>query len=280
MRRLTTFLFIILFSITFAGKPPARGKLFIIGGGERTDAIIERMISETGLREGGYAVILPMSSEEPDSAVYYSIKPFSKQGIKNIYGLQFVKGEAMNQQKLDSIRYAKIVYISGGDQNRFMNIVLGTEIEKAIHTAYQRGSMIAGTSAGAAVMSKIMITGNELKHPEYSATFQNIEEGNIETKQGLGLLETAIIDQHFVKRSRHNRLISAVIEFPNKLGIGIDESTAILVKGNDVEVVGESQVIILENPKRSKAVRNGKLGASGIQMTVLLPGEKFRLKTL
>lgn len=277
MRGVTTFLFTILLSVSF-GRTPSKGKLFIIGGGERTDAIVERMIMETGLRDGGYAVILPMSSEEPDSAVYYSIKPFAKQGIKNIYGLQFVKGEAVNQQKLDSIRYAKIVYISGGDQNRFMNIVLGTEIEKAIHTAYQRGSMIAGTSAGAAVMSKIMITGNELKHPAYSATFQNIEEANIETKQGLGLLETVIIDQHFVKRSRHNRLISAIIEFPDKQGIGIDESTAILVKGNDVEVVGESQVIVLENPKRSKVVRNGKLGARGIQMTILLPGEKFRLK--
>ena len=278
MRGFIAILFTVLLSTVFGKTPPAKGKLFIIGGGERTDALIDRMILESGLREGGYAIVLPMSSAEPDSSVYYAIKPFTKQGFKSIYGLHFVKGEVLTQQKLDSIRNAKLIFISGGDQNKFMDVVLGTEIEKAIHAAYQSGSMVAGTSAGAAVMSKVMITGNELKHPAYTATFQNIEEANIETKQGLGLLETVIIDQHFVKRSRHNRLISAIIEFPDMQGIGIDESTAILVKGKDVEVVGESQVIILENPKRSKVVRNGKLGASGIQMTVLLPGDKFRLK--
>jgi cyanophycinase len=159
-----------------------------------------------------------------------------------------------------------------------MNIVAGTEIEKAIAEAYKRGSLVGGTSAGAAVMSKVMITGNELKYPEYSSTFQNIEENNIETKPGLGLLENVIIDQHFVKRSRHNRLISAVIEFPDKMCVGIDESTAILVTGNEVEVVGDSQVVVFENPKHRKTVKNGKLGARGIVMSVFLPGEKFKLK--
>lgn len=275
---LSLLLFSVVCSYAVGGQPVPKGKLFIIGGGSRPDAMIERIIQEAGLRQGGYAVILPMSSAEPDSSVYYARAPFVKLGVSNIYGLQFVKGEQLRKSKVDSIRNAKLVYISGGDQNRFMEVVLGTEIESAIHEAYQKGSMIGGTSAGAAVMSKVMITGNELKHPEYSSTFQNIEEANIEIKQGLGLLETVIVDQHFVARSRHNRLISAIIEYPDKKGIGIDESTAILVSGNDVEVVGESQVIILENPKRSKVVRNGKLGASGLQMTVLLPGDKFKIK--
>lgn len=263
--------------LAFAGKPGPKGKLFIIGGGSRPDAMVARIIDEAGLRGGGYGIILPMSSEEPDSAVYYAKRQFVQQGINAIYGVNFVKGETLTKQKLDSIRNAKLVYISGGDQNRFMDIVLGTDIERAIHEAYQKGSVIGGTSAGAAVMSKVMITGNELKHTDYRATFQNIEERNIETKPGLGLITTAVIDQHFVKRSRHNRLISAVIEFPELKGIGIDESTAILVKGNEAEVVGESQVIVLQNPKRSKVIRNGKLGATGLQMSIMLPGDKFSL---
>ena len=262
---------------TTAQKNQPKGKLFIIGGGSRPTAMVNRIIDEAGLRQGGYAIVLPMSSAEPDSAVYYASQQFLTLGIQQIFGVHFSKGEKLTQQKLDSIRNAKLVYIAGGDQNRFMDVVQGTEIEKAIAQAYQNGSVIAGTSAGAAVMSKIMITGNEVKHPDYESTFQNIEEANIETKPGLGLLTTAIVDQHFVKRSRHNRLISAVIEFPLLKGIGIDEATAIIVHGNNVEVVGESQVIVFENPKQSKIVKNGKLGARGMLMNIYLPGDSFTL---
>lgn len=269
------------FSLAHAGvaqQKSGEGKLFIIGGGSRPEAMVDRIITEAGLQDGGYGVILPMSSSEPDSSVYYASLQFIKRRITSIRGLYFEKGTPYPQVKLDSIRNAKLVYISGGDQNRFMDVVLGTEIEKAIHEAFRRGSLIGGTSAGAAVMSKVMITGNELKHPDYSSTFRTIEADNIETRPGLGLLEHAVIDQHFVWRSRHNRLISAVIEFPELKGIGIDESTAILVIGNKVEVVGESQVIVLENKKKSKTVRNGKLGASGIMMSVFLPGDKFKIR--
>lgn len=254
-----------------------KGKLFIIGGGSRPDAMVDRILSESGVREGGYGIILPMSSSY-DSAAIWANEQFVEKGIKNIYGLNFVKGETLRQSKLDSVRNAKLIYITGGDQNRFMDVVDGTEIEKAIHAAYQKGALVGGTSAGAAVMSEIMITGNEKKYPDYSATFKNIEAENIETKKGLGLITTAIIDQHFVRRSRFNRLISAIIEYPDVMGIGIDEATAILVKGNDVEVVGDSQVIVIQNTKRSKKILNGKLGAQGMTLTVYLPGDKFKLR--
>ncbi len=78
-----------------------------------------------------------------------------------------------------------------------------------------------------------------------------------------------------MKRSRHNRLISAIIEYPDLQGIGIDESTAILVKGKDAEVVGMSQVLVYANPSRSKKVKSGKLGARGLTLNIYLPGEHF-----
>lgn len=264
-------------TLTFAQQSP-KGKLFIIGGGSRPSSMVDRIIKESHLDKGGYGIILPMSSAEPDSAVYYAKNQFTKLGIDKIYGLEFVKDEKLTKIKLDSIRNAKLIYISGGDQNRFMEIVKDTDIEKAIHEAYKNGSLVGGTSAGAAVMSKIMITGAELKHPDYSATFKNIEAENIETATGLGMITNVIIDQHFVKRSRYNRLISAVIEFPDMIGIGIDESTAILVKGDSAEVVGESQVIVLKNPNKSLEKHNDKLGAKGIIMDIYLPGEILTLK--
>jgi cyanophycinase len=254
------------------------GKLIIIGGGSRPDALVERIVRESGLRVGGYCVILPMSSEDPDSSVYYASQQFLKKGITALHGFNFKKGGLITASRLDSIRKANLIYITGGDQTRFMNIVAGTEIETAIHAAYQNGCIISGTSAGAAVMSKLMITGNELKHKEYSATFRTLEPDNIEITTGLGLLPTAIIDQHFLIRSRHNRLITAVIEHPEMTCIGIDEATAILVHGKDVEVLGDSQVLVYRNADKSKVLKNEKLGARKISLDVYLPGEKFTIQ--
>ena len=263
---------------TFSQENNSEGKLFIIGGGSRPTSMVERIISESGLDKGGYGIILPMSSAEPDSAVYYAKRQFSKLQIENVYGLHFVKDEKISKTKLDSIVNAKMIYISGGDQSRFMEVVAGTAIEKSIHQAYKNGSLIGGTSAGAAVMSKIMITGNELKHPEYASTFRNLESENLETNSGLGLIRDVIIDQHFVKRSRYNRLLTAIIDYPDMVGIGIDESTAILVIGNSVEVVGESQVVVMRNTEKNSQKYKDKIGAKGIVMDIYLPGEKFKLK--
>ncbi len=254
-----------------------QGKLFIIGGGKRPAPLVERLVQEAGLREGGWGIILPMSSAEQDSSIYYAKIQFTEAGLSNVDGFEIYDASTLRQSQLDSIRQARMIYISGGDQNRFMEIAGNTLVVDAIKGAYQQGATIAGTSAGAALMSKKMITGNELKHPDYAATFQNIETDNIELKAGLGLLPTAIVDQHFVKRSRHNRLLSAVIEHPQLLGIGIDEATAILVKNDSAEVVGDSQVLVFSNPNASKEEKDGLLGAKSLQLDIYLPTQQFSL---
>lgn len=257
--------------------PQGKGSLFIIGGGSRPTALVERMITEAGLHEQGYAVILPMASAEPDSAIIWSGEQFTEQGITALAGFNILPDVPATPSQLDSIAGASLIYISGGDQNRFMDIVMETPVMSAIWDAWQGGAMIAGTSAGAAVMSEKMITGNERRHPEYQSTFRTIEADNIEIGRGIGLLTTAIIDQHFVWRSRHNRLISAVIEFPDLLGIGIDESTAILVRGNKAEVVGVSQVLVFQNTEHDHRVKDHKLGAKNLRLDIYLPGESFLL---
>ncbi len=275
---LVTLVFTISLNHLNAQELDSQGKLVIIGGGSRPSSMIDRIIKESGVDQSGYGIILPMSSIEPDSAIFYAKIQFKEKGLDNVMGLDFKKDDTFNTSKIDSLKKAKLIYISGGDQNRFMDIVAGTEIEKAIHFAYNNGSLIAGTSAGAAVMSKMMITGTELKHPEYSSTFRNIESENIELKKGLGLISEVIIDQHFVKRSRYNRLISAVIEHPELLGIGIDESTAILVNGKTIEVIGDSQVVVIKNTEQSKTHFQEKIGAQNLQLNIYLPNETFILE--
>lgn len=254
-----------------------KGKLFIIGGGKRPDSLMLRIVHESGVDKGGYAVVLPMSSSIPDTVAMTAVEQFNGIGLKNIFGLNFEKDENAPQSKIDSVKNAKLIYITGGNQNKFMDIVLNTPIYDAIHTAYKNGATIAGTSAGAAVMSKKMITGNEIKYPEYTGKYRTIEANNIEIKEGLGLLPNAIVDQHFIKRMRMNRLISTAIENPEKISIGIDESTAILVEKGWATVCGVSQVIVLKNMKNSKKEDRGLLGSEGMELSVYLLGNKFKL---
>ncbi len=282
VQMLAGLIFVLIITTLSCSEPASvgnnNGSLFIIGGGSRPAAMVERMISESGLDTGGYAVILPMSSSVPDSAVIWASEQFLEQGMDRIAGFNFQPGEPAPQSWLDSLVNASLIYISGGDQNRFMEIAYGGPVMESIHRAYENGSVIAGTSAGAAVMSEKMITGDELRYPEYRSTYPVIESENLDLAPGLGLLKTAIIDQHFVWRSRHNRLITAVLEHPELPGIGIDESTALIVRGNVAEVVGESQVLVYRNPGASRRVDGKKLGGTDLRLDIYLPGDEFMIE--
>ena len=266
-----------LFSASIHAQNP-KGKLFIIGGGHRSDTLMTHLINISDLKKKDFVVVLPMSSEEPDSAYIYFKEQFQKLTPHPIIMMNFDKNTANNKTLTDSLQKAKLIFISGGDQTRFMNVVHNTPIYTAIHKAYQNGSTIAGTSAGAAVMSEKMITGNQKLEKEYSGTFDNIRYDNLETTEGLGLITNAIIDQHFLKRSRYNRLISAMVEFPNLTGIGIDESTAIIVHNNEIEVAGESEVIVLKNPKGVQKTKNNLISIKGLDMSIYNAGQKFKVK--
>ncbi len=256
---------------------PGKGKLFIIGGGNKPPAMIERMAKEANLNSRNYAVVLPMASEMQTATVKYIKEEFSNVGFDNIFPLFFDKSNLTNIEMLDSLRNANLVYISGGDQAVFMSLVEQSPVMTAIFDAYKKGAVIAGTSAGAAMMSEIMITGNQLKDTIYHPTFKTIESQNIETTRGLGLLKNAVIDQHFLIRSRHNRLLTSIVEHPGTIGIGIDESTAILVNGKHAEVIGISQVLTFSKPKSISKSDKGKLGAKNITVSIYLPGQKFKI---
>ncbi len=238
---------------------------------------MKELLKTSGISANDYIIVLPMSSEIPDSSIIWAKEDFSSAGANNVIGFNFRENGFVLESQLDSIRKAKLIFISGGDQSRFMKVVGKGPVYSAIHEAYKNGSTIAGTSAGAAVMSKKMITGNTLKH-EYSAKYHSIEADNIEITAGLGLLENVIVDQHFIKRQRLNRLISVSIENPDELCIGIDESTAIVVSGNSFRVSGENQVIVLRNLKKDKRVQSGLLGSKGLILDLLLPGETYKIK--
>ena len=268
-----------LLSCSFVQAQNPKGKLFIIGGGDRSDDLMKQLLDVADLSKKDYIVVLPMSSEEPDSSFIFFKTQMVRLTSNPIVMLNFNKQTAQNKPLTDSLQKAKLIFISGGDQARFMAVAQNTPIKTAIQKAYENGSTISGTSAGAAVMSEKMITGNQKLQKEYSGTFDNIRYDNLETTEGLGLLKTAIIDQHFLKRNRYNRLLSALVEFPDLTGIGIDEATAIIVRNNQIEVAGESEVIVVRNPKGIlKSKKDNLISIENLQMSIYNAGQKFNIK--
>jgi len=276
------FSFLLIISIAFAAgctrnDNTAEGKLFIIGGGEKTDSLMNEMVDLSGIRKSGYMVILPMASLTPDSSIIWAREDFMGTGIRQMPAFNFTKGGELAQEKIDSLKNARLIFIAGGDQERFMDVILNTPVIEAIRYARKNGALIAGTSAGAAVMSRKMITGNQLKHPGLELRYPTIEAGNMQIKEGLGFIENAIIDQHFIKRQRLNRLIAVSIENPDEPCIGIDESTAIIVSGNNARVSGRGQVVVIRNRGRIRNVYKGLLGTRDLEVNVYLPGESFTI---
>jgi cyanophycinase len=267
---------ILLQNVLFAQSN--QGKLFIIGGGNRSDSLMKKMLAVSHLKKNDYIVVLPMASEEPDSSFFYFKNQIEKLTIHKIVMFNFDKSMLAQKKLIDSLQKAKLIFISGGDQNRFMDVVNNTTVYSAIHKAYKNGSTIAGTSAGAAVMCGQMITGNQKLDTNYSATFNKIQYNNLETKQGLALIKNAIIDQHFLKRNRYNRLVTAMVEFPTYVCIGIDEGTAIIVHNRQIEIAGESEVVVLKNINGiSKSKKNNLVGIKKLEISVYYDGQKFTL---
>lgn len=275
MKRILLTVFICTPLMVLHAQP--KGKLFIIGGGDRPPALLKSLVQESGLKPGDYVAVLPMSSETPDTSYHYFKADLETVCSNPILNFNFTAATVNNTSKLDSLGGAKLIFITGGDQARFMGVVANSPVYDVIHKAYQNGATIAGTSAGAAVMSKEMITGNELSDTTYRATFRKAVTKNIEIKQGLGLLTNALIDQHFVVRSRYNRLISALEKYPGYTCIGIDEATAIVVSGNSVKVTGESQVLVMRNPVGLATTASGLIKWRDIQFSIFTDGDRFML---
>jgi cyanophycinase len=148
-------------------------------------------------------------------------------------------GEAEKASALGQLSRATGVFFTGGDQARIMDVLADRELLAAVKARFAAGAVFGGTSAGAAVMSARMITGE--------GDFTVIDGDEVEQRPGLGFVEGVIVDQHFVKRQRENRLFGLVLKHPEERGVGIDEDTALLVTGGRyAEVVGRGPVVLVD----------------------------------
>lgn len=255
---------------------PRQGQLFIIGGGHISDSLRMQVLKAAGWKKGDQIAAVTLASSYGDSAYIWMNDDFKKLTGEDC--LKFDSAAAFDPEKIAALKKAKLIFLGGGDQERFMRIIKNTPVKQAIRLAWQNGALVAGTSAGASVMSRRMITGNALLDTVQASTFKRLSRGNLELKEGLGLLDSVIIDQHFVVRSRYNRMLSAIMEYSRYNCIGINESTAILVNNGWATVAGESQVIVFSKPLQVHTTAGKELAAASVQLSVFVAGEKFRIK--
>jgi len=204
--------------------PPAPN--LFVGGGALPESIFKEFLELAG--SDAKLVVIPTASSD-DIDVEEIQNTWRSRGFLNITVLHTNDREvASSIEFTQPLRKATAVWFSGGSQNRIADAYIGTLVEKELYQLLQRGGVIGGSSAGAAIQSRVMITGGG-------------NEPKIST--GLELLPRAIIDQHFLKRNRFSRLIAAVRAHPELIGFGIDEGTAIVVCDNEYKIVGESYVL-------------------------------------
>jgi len=257
-----------------------RGHLLIIGGGRRGPEIMNRFVQLAGGPEKAHILILPMASRDLDTSGIEMVEEFRSMGVPNAEYLVLNHEQAMNPVSARKLEGITGVYFTGGDQSRLTAALKDTPVETALKGLYANGAVIGGTSAGAAVMSEIMITGDERQNKDTVNAFVFVRKDNIITRPGFGFVTRAIIDQHFVKRKRQNRLISLVLEHPTLLGVGIDEATAIVVDPDDTfEVVGAATVMVYDamHATHIRTDAKGNLSASGMIMHILANGDRFDL---
>lgn len=259
------------------GEGGQRGYLVPIGGGEDKDAnptILKRFVSLSG-GERANIIVLPTASRLEDTGSRYEAI-FEELGAGQVSSIPISGREDCNNPEFaERCEEATGIFITGGNQLRLSTILGGTDVAQVIRKINAKGVPIAGTSAGASIMSEHMMAGGDGD--------QGPTEGGAVLAPGLGLTNAAVIDQHFSERNRLGRLLSAIALNPFLLGMGIDEDTAAFIGPDDmIEIVGSGTVTIADGKDMSyssahSASRSEGIGMLGLKLDILHEGCSYDL---
>ncbi|HET6899179.1 MAG TPA: cyanophycinase [Vicinamibacteria bacterium] len=240
---------------------PARGSLVIVGGGLRSDSILKRFLDLAGGPEASL-VVIPTAGESDDLADYAGdLRDLADAGARHVKMMHTRDRKTADSDAfIAPLREARGVWFPGGRHWRLADAYLGTRTQAALRDVLARGGVIGGTSAGATILGSFMVRGDT--------------KGNTimvgDHVEGFGFLKNVTIDQHLLRRNRQFDLIPVIESHPELLGIGLDEDTAIVVRGDRFEVLGSGYVAIYDRTRRID---------SGGQFYLLAPGDRYDLKT-
>jgi cyanophycinase len=254
-------------------------KLLAIGGNEDKEnecEILNQFVRMAGGEHGEILLMTIATKEVRETAKEYR-KVFRRLGAPHMKVFDIsAREDTTSKRGLQLIENATGIFFSGGDQLDIPSLLGGTEMLRLIQERNGQGCVIAGTSAGAAMMSTSMLISGK---PEESPRF-----GNVEIGPGLDFINRTIIDTHFSQRGRCGRLMTAVAHFPQDIGIGLDEDAAILVNGDEFRVIGTGSVIVVDGSPMTHTNLNDleehgePLELHDLTLHVLPPGARFDLK--
>lgn len=254
------------------------GSLLIIGGHEDKtgDCLILRKFIEMAGGRDSRIVIIATATGQPRTVGNEYRELFSSLGAADVHIMAVANRETANRkEQAEVIKSASGIFFTGGDQLRLTSILGGSAVDAALRAVFKQGAIIAGTSAGASVMSETMIVGG---HSNDSP-----KKSSLSMAHGMGFLSEGVVDQHFAQRGRINRLLAAVAQNPHVLGIGIDEDTALVVGPARVCTVIGSQTVTIIDGKNilysniSESNRSQPLAISNVLLHILPAGFGFDL---
>ncbi|MEU4240377.1 cyanophycinase [Actinoplanes sp. NPDC026619] len=246
----------------------SHGRLLIIGGAA-SFGLLARFVALAG-GPAARIVVIATASAAPADAEAEHLKAFTALGAGEVVPLRLTTRAEANRHQ-PALQEATGIFFTGGDQERITSVIGGTATDSLLQTLVAAGDVVlAGTSAGAAVMSGTMIAEGDAP---------GVSRASVRTAPGLEFLPGVLIDQHFAERGRVNRLLSAVALYPHELGLGIDEDTAILTDGDRFEVLGSGAVTVVDAGAATdiRVPARGPITLAGARIHVLPAGHTFHL---
>jgi cyanophycinase len=256
-----------------------KGRLIIIGGHEdkQGDREILKAVAQRAHGDRGQLAIVTVASNLPQELGREYRALFAGLGVKHIEIVDIrTRGEATDEQAVQKIAGAKVVFFTGGDQLRITSQIGDSPLFRCMQDIYHKGATIAGTSAGAAAMPETMLIAG--------ASDESNRISALEMAPGLAFMHGVVIDSHFAERGRMGRLLGAVAQNPRNIGLGIDEDTAILVSGQErFEVIGSGAVYVVDGmdisySSLSEKHPEGIVSIDDVKLHVLGQGDKYDLQ--
>jgi cyanophycinase len=234
----------------------ANGTLVICGGGEMSDDIMLQFVEAAGGEQARVVVVTTASETADSDEIEEDLEFWRALKIERLTVLHTRSRDTANDPHFaQPLAEATGIWFIGGRQAWLADTYVGTISEQKIHEVLQRGGVVGGISAGAAVMSSVMIRAGDTE-PEIG--------------RGFGLLPGMIVDQHFLARNRQQRLMGALAAHPGMVGLGIDEGAAVVVQGHRLKVLGNSEVVACISPPSGR----------GANIETLKPGTQADLRAL
>ncbi len=249
-----------------------KGKLLLIGGGNHSQEILVEMVKLSG----GKILIIPLASSIPEEVSASAQAQLMNVGAGGVKVFSCTRANVDLPFCLKEIQEARLIFFTGGSQNDLLSAFAGSESLKLIRQRFSDNLHFAGTSAGTAIMSEIMLTGDVL--PPFDR-IEGVKKNMVETTSGFGFVKSYVLDQHFLKRNRHDRLLSVVLDHPSLVGVGIDESTAILINEDEsFTVLGDSMVTVMDARQANVTVlEDGTYRYQNVTTSLLAPGTSYKL---